>query len=162
MNDLKKMCSVVMDEIDKIADKGLTTSNLETAYKLIDMIKDIKTVEAMEEEYGDDDGYAMRYMDDASYARGRGRNAKRDAMGRYSRTDGMDGSYRGYRRGDERYSQAKMDYRQSRAGKQDVMDSLKEKMHDLKKELQDMSKDSDFPEERQEIDKYVQMLDRLM
>ena len=38
-----RMLEVICDEIDKIAEKGLTTGNLETAYKLIDMYKDSKT-----------------------------------------------------------------------------------------------------------------------
>lgn len=155
-----KMMNVICDEIDKIAEKGLTTSNLETAYKLIDMYKDLVTVDAMEE-----GGYSETMSYDGDYRggsmRGRGRNAKRDAMGRYS-NDGryMDG--RSY--ADERYSQAKMDYRYSKTGgsKQEVMESLKEKMTELKEELQGMSRDSDFPEERQMIDKYVEMLDRAM
>ena len=34
-----KMLDVICEEIDKIADKGLTTGNLDTAFKLIDMYK---------------------------------------------------------------------------------------------------------------------------
>lgn len=161
MNDMK-MLDVICDEIDKIADKGLSTSNLETAYKLIDMYKDLKTVQAMDEA-----GYSEEYEDmGTSMARGRGRYARRDSMGRYSRTGGgsmmYDGGMSDRSYADARYSQAKMDYRQSRAGKGDVMDSLNEKMRELKKELQDMSRESDFPEERQQIDKYVKMLDNVI
>lgn len=161
MNDMK-MLDAICDEIDKIADKGLSTSNLETAYKLIDMYKDLKTVQAMDEA-----GYSEEYDDmGISMARGRGRNARRDSMGRYSRTGGgsmmYDGGMSDRSYADARYSQAKMDYRQSRAGKSDVMDSLNEKMRELRNELKEMSKDSDFPEERQQIDKYVKMLDNVM
>lgn len=162
MADMMKLEERICDELEKIADKGLTTSNLETAYKLIDMYKDLKTVEAMEEEYPSEDysnrGYS-RYDGD-SMARGRMR-AKRDSMGRYSR-EGATYEDGGRSYADMRYSQAKMDYRNSKAGKHDVMDSLNEKMMELKKELQEMSKDSDFPEERQRIDKYVEMIDRVM
>lgn len=170
MGDMNKMMDVICDEIDKIAEKGLTTSNLETAYKLIDMYKDLRTVDAMEEAgYSETMAYenypmSMRGNDGSSYARGRGRNAKRDSIGRYSREgnnsydDGMSG--RSY--AEARYSQAKMDYRNSRAGKNDVMDSLNDKMRELRNELKEMSKDSDFPEERQTIDKYVKMLDSVM
>lgn len=172
MHDNMKMMNVICDELDKIAEKGLTTGNLETAYKLIDMYKDLVTVDAMEQggyseatfyEDGmipmDGGGVYSRadYMDGGrSMARGRGRYAKRDSMGRYS--NNMDGRSMA----DSMYSQAKMDYRNSRAGKEDVMTSLKEKMKELKNELKEMSRDSDFPEERKEIDKYVQMLDRVM
>lgn len=48
MYEMNRMCEVVTDELMKIADKGLTTSNIEVAYKLVDMYKDLKTVEAME------------------------------------------------------------------------------------------------------------------
>lgn len=159
--DAEKTKRMLCDEIEKITEKGLNTGNIEHMYKLIDMYKDMVTVEAMEE-----GAYSEEYDDmGTSMARGRGRYAKRDAMGRYSRAgrsynydDGMNG--RDY--AEARYSQAKMDYRNSRAGKSDVMDSLNVKMKELKKELEEMSRDSDFPEEREKIDKYVDMLNRLM
>lgn len=171
MADMSRMQERICDELDKIAEKGLTTSNLETAYKLIDMYKDLKTVEAMEEAgYSETmayENYPMSMaMDENSMARGRGRgrNAKRDRMGRYS-NDGMmydDGMMNSRNYAEARYSQAKMDYRNSRAGKQDVMGALDDKMRELRNELKEMSKDSDFPEERQQIDKYVNMLDKMM
>lgn len=176
MHDNMKMMNVICEELDKIADKGLTTGNLETAYKLIDMYKDLVTVDAMEQggyseatfyEDGmipmDGGGVYSRadYMGGESMARGRGRNARRDAMGRYS-NNSYANNMNGRSMADSMYSQAKMDYRNSRAGKDDVMSSLKEKMKELKNELKEMSRDSDFPEERKEIDKYVQMLDRVM
>ena len=37
-----KMMQNIHEELDKIAEKGLNTSNLETAYKLIDMWKEGK------------------------------------------------------------------------------------------------------------------------
>lgn len=40
-----KMMQNIHEELDKIAEKGLNTSNLETAYKLIDMWKDMENVE---------------------------------------------------------------------------------------------------------------------
>lgn len=155
-----KMMEVICDEIDKIADKGLSTSNIEIAYKLIDMYKDMKTVEAMDDYDGDSyNSYAMRYDND-SMARGRMR-AKRDSMGRYSR-EGATYEDGGKSYADMMYSKAKRDYRESRAGKSDVMDSLEEKMRELKDELKAMSRESDFPEERQKIDKYVKMLENVM
>ena len=40
-----KLMQNIKDELDKIAEKGLNTGNLETAYKLIDMLKDMENVE---------------------------------------------------------------------------------------------------------------------
>lgn len=86
---------MLCDELEEIAKKNeLTTNSLDVIYKSIDVIKDIATVEAMEQEYGySQDGYSGNYYprypmyaydDGNSYARGRGSNAKRDSMGRYS------------------------------------------------------------------------------
>lgn len=107
MDKMKKMCELIEMELGKIAEKGLTTSNLETAYKLIDMYKDLKNTEYWETkgEYYDtvlmemQGGYSERdyaMMDDDYAMRGR----KRDRMGRYSREDGMGGQ--SYARGGRR------------------------------------------------------------
>ena len=104
---------MLCDELEEIAKKGeLTSNNLEVIDKSIDIIKDIATIHAMEEEYptegySKDGGYSQGYYgrmpyymyddgmphDDHSYARGRGSDARRDSMGRYS---SMGRSYDGY------------------------------------------------------------------
>lgn len=111
MEKMKKLCELIETELGKIAEKGLTTSNLETAYKLVDMYKDLKNTEYWETkgEYYDtvlmemqggysEGGYAM--MDD-DYSMRRGQ--RRDNRGRYSRDDGMGGqSYARGRGGNNR------------------------------------------------------------
>ena len=99
-------------ELEQIADKReLTSNNLEIMDKVVDIIKDIETICAMRE--AGEDGYSemMPYymyddgMGGSSYARGRGRYAKRDSMGRYSSEGGYSnrydggGSYDSYARG---------------------------------------------------------------
>jgi len=99
MGDYKKLCDLLEREIDKEVAKGsLTPDSVRTLGAAIDIVKDVKTIEAMEEEYG---GYSGHYpnrgympyyaydmeMDGRSYA-----PRRRDSMGRYSRDDG--GSYR--------------------------------------------------------------------
>ena len=101
MKTMEKFCSIVEEELGKIAEKGLNTGNLETAYKLIDMYKDLKNTEywdiksdyymtVLEEMEG---GYSQRNhgMNDGYSERGR----KRDSMGRYSR-EGMEHSRNNY------------------------------------------------------------------
>lgn len=111
---------MLCDELEEIAKKKeLTSNSLEVLYKGIDILKDISTIKAMEQEYPDEgysgengysrDGYSRGYYgrmpyymyDDApmgmsqeggSYARGRGSNARRDSMGRYS-SDGRSYDY---------------------------------------------------------------------
>lgn len=116
MEKMKKLCELIETELQKIVDKGFTNTNIETAYKLVDMYKDIKNTEYWETKgeyydtvlmemqggYSQNDGYSM--MEDDYSMRGR----KRDRMGRYSREDGMGGqSYargRGGRDNRGRYS----------------------------------------------------------
>jgi hypothetical protein len=104
---------MLCDELEEIAKKKeLTTNSLEVLYKGIDILKDISTIKAMEQEYPDegysrDGGYSQGYygrmpyylyddmgmaQDGNSYARGRGANARRDSMGRYS-SDGRSYDY---------------------------------------------------------------------
>ena len=115
MEKMQKLCKIIEQELGKIAEKGLTTSNLETAYKLVDMYKDIKNTEYWETkgEYYDtvlmemQGGYSERdysMMDDDYSMRGR----KRDRMGRYSRDDGMGGQ--SYARDGRRGNQGRNQY----------------------------------------------------
>lgn len=103
--DIKDMLE---KELEQIADKReLTSNNLEITGKMVDIIKDIETICAMKE--ASEEGYSemMPYymydygMGGTSYARGRGRYAKRDSMGRYSSESGYSnrGSYDSYNRG---------------------------------------------------------------
>lgn len=189
MEKMEKLCKVIEQELDKIAEKGLTTSNLETAYKLIDMYKDLKNTEyweqkgeyyeyvlaEMQEGYSEG-GYAM--MDDEYSMRGR----KRDRMGRYSREDGMmrdgqsmarggrrDNRGRGYSMNDggysmyDRYMDSKQSYRanQSMDGKQRLMDSLEEYMDDFTEKIKEMHRDADTPEEREMISKFMSKLQNI-
>lgn len=119
----KKACN----ELEEYANKSkLSLQDWEAIHLLSDTVKNFNKNEMLEEESGYSEtrggrgrggrsSYAMggsSYDDDMMYSerRGRGRNAKRDSMGRYSSDDGMsyddyseESSYRGsrgYSRGD--------------------------------------------------------------
>lgn len=104
-------------ELGQIADKReLTSNNLEIMDKVVDIIKDIETICAMKEAREDGYSEAMPYYmydDGTSYARGRGRNARRDSMGRYSNESGYserDGaSYGSYERVGQRTGYSRED-----------------------------------------------------
>ena len=123
MHYLETLKKMLCKELEEIAGKGeLTAGSLETVHKLTDTIKNIDKIMMLEED--DEGGYSERggmwdasgVYGDHSYARGRGRYAKRDSRGRYSRDGGYsseggyssDGSYRsggnsyrgGYSRGE--------------------------------------------------------------
>lgn len=158
---MDKMCELIDKEIEKIADKGLSTSNLETAYKLIDMYKDLKTVEGMEDYTDDYSGNDM--MSGKHYVRGHySRTGEMDnSMRRMYSRDGMDNSMRNDAY--SRYSQAKRNYRYSKTdgNKQMIMDSLDDYMADMTEKLEDMLSDADTQEEQQMIQKYINKLRQL-
>lgn len=106
MNELYKVEDIVYKEIKTVTDNGKFRSReeIDNIYKLMDILKDIKCFEddgyseEMDRSYRGYDG--RRSYDSESY-RGRGRNARRDSMGRYA----SEGSYRG-----GRYSSGKQDF----------------------------------------------------
>lgn len=95
-DNLEQLCETVADEIsasnEKINAAGgkLTSGDVDYLDKLTHMLKSIKTTKAMidAEGYGWDDMPDGSSRTMASYRAGRGRNAKRDSMGRYSRDNG--------------------------------------------------------------------------
>ena len=111
MKHLEKLKEALCEELDKFGKSGdITVNSLEKIHKLTDTIKNIDKILMLEEEggYSETRGrmgipymHGSSYDDDMMYSerRGRGRNAKRDSMGRYS-SEG--GSYEGgssYERG---------------------------------------------------------------
>lgn len=118
MKHLEKLKEALCEELDKFAKSGdVTVNSLEKIHKLTDTIKNIDKIMALEESDGYSEargGRGSSYMHGSSYdddmmyseRRGRGRNAKRDSMGRYSSEGGS------YERGasyDDGYSRAKDD-----------------------------------------------------
>lgn len=134
---LYDLCEVISDEIEdsnekiRMAGGKLTAGDVDYIDKLTHALKSIKTTIAMEEA-GDEYSYADGNMTGGymggnrggSYARGsrgRGRNARRDSMGRYSRE-------RGYSRAEgvkEMLTQA-MDEAQTEREREAIKKALKE------------------------------------
>ena len=87
MEYIEKIKKMLCKELDEYAMKGkISGSDLDMIWKLTDTVKNLDKIEMLED--GDSyDGYSgMReypYISGSSYARGRGRYAKRDSMGRY-------------------------------------------------------------------------------
>ncbi len=112
MHKIKEMLMKELYEYEEKAKREgggkISAGDLETLHKLTDTVKNIDKIEMLEGEDGYSEAtdfmgegrmYGMSYNDGgSSYARGRGRNARRDSMGRYSREGGYSqegGSYRG-------------------------------------------------------------------
>ena len=140
MHDLKDLlCAELEDYAEKGKKSGkMSMGDLESIHKLTDTVKNILKIDMLEDEsgYSEDGAYmgegriygtsyddGMRRGGGYSYARGRGRYAKRDSMGRYSRDDGyMRRDGRGMRDG---YSRDE--------GKAYMMEQLEDMMEDAEK-----------------------------
>ena len=143
MEYIEKIKKMLCKELDEYAMKGkISGSDLDMIWKLTDTVKNLDKIEMLEDgdSYG---GYSeMReypYMGGSSYARGRGRYATRDSMGRYSSADRMI----------DDYSEARMDRRYSR---DDAKDHMMNK-------LGSMMEDAD-PNEREILKKCMRELER--
>jgi hypothetical protein len=131
MHKIKKM---LCKELEEYGDKkSLSSADVEMIHKLTDTVKNLDKIEMLE----GDDGYSETYpyyMGGSSYARGRGRNARRDSMGRYS--SDMGSSY-------DDYSEARMDRRYSRDDAKDhLMDKMGEMMTSANEEQREILKDA--------------------
>lgn len=90
--NLKKELYEFEDKIERNPHSKMSLQELQRANLASDTVKNLCKIEKLEESEGySEDG---TYMGEGriygtSYARGRGRNARRDRMGRYSSDDGM-------------------------------------------------------------------------
>lgn len=151
MKHLEELKEVVKRELEKFGKQGdISVSSLDKIHKLSDLYKNLCKIEMLEEEA--EGGYSearggnrggSSYDDDMMYSerRGRGRNAKRDSMGRYSSEGGSyesGSSYRGGSSYENGYSRAK----------DDMMMMLGEMMEDAS------------PKEREALKKCMRELER--
>ena len=148
MHKIKEMLMNELYEYEEKAKKmsggKLSQNEMDRIHKLTDTVKNIDKIEVLESEGGyseDTDFMGEGRMYGTSYARGRGRNARRDSMGRYSRYDGMhyDGGS-SYAMGGRGYSR----------------DDAKEHMMEKAEEMLEMATD---PKERRAIEKFMRELD---
>lgn len=140
MEDLKDLlCAELEDYAENGKKSGkMSMGDLDSIHKLTDTVKNILKIDMLEGESGySEDGaymgegriYGTSYDDGMrrgvgySYARGRGRYAKRDSMGRYSRDDG-------YMRRDGR---SMRDGYSRDDGKAYMMEQLEDMMEDAEK-----------------------------
>ena len=157
MHKIKEMLMNELYEYEEKAKKmpngKISQSEIDRIHKLTDTIKNICKIDALDGEEGySDDGHYMGEgrIYGTSYARGRGRNARRDRMGRYSSDDGMSyeggqggrGGNMGGNRGGSSYD---MSY-----------DGAKEHLMDKAEEMLEMTHD---PKERRAIEKFMRELE---
>lgn len=76
---LDRLCENIEAELNTISDRGLNSSNMESAYKLLDMYKNCKKIEYMKQEGSYQRGYSEQYSEGRNYGRD---NYGRDNYGR--------------------------------------------------------------------------------
>lgn len=159
MHSIKK---TFMNEIYEFEEKmkknpnaKATAQEVDRIHKLTDTVKNIDKIEMLESEGGySEDGhymgegriYGTSYGDGSSYAggsyaRGRGRNARRDSMGRYSREGG--------------YSENDMMY--ARDGR--MRGGYSRDGGDMRERLEEMMNEATDPKEREAIKRCMRELD---
>lgn len=168
-------------ELKAIEEKGLTSSNLDNAYKLVEIMKGVDKIEMMQDggEYSRD-GYS-RDMEDYSRERGGySRNGDYSREGNYSNDYDNGNSYRrgrnqrngqymhrpNYSRlsGDDtdmdEYRSRKMEYSNSRddGTKNRMLDALEDFMSGVHGMMKQMFKDADCREEREIIQNWARKI----
>lgn len=158
---MHKIKEKLMDELYQIEDRmkknsggTLSTQDIEKIQKLTDSVKNIDKIEMLEEGVGySEENYYMgegrlygtSYDDGMSYARGRGRNAKRDSRGRYS-SDGM-------------YYDDDMSYARGGRGMNNRGYSRDEATDQLVRKARKMLDEAESEQERRTIRQFMQMLE---
>ena len=151
MKHLEKLKEALCEELDKFGKSGdITVNSLDKIHRLTDTIKNIDKIMMLEESEGYSEERGRTHMGGSSYdddimyseRRGRGRNAKRDSMGRYS-SDG--GSYDGD------------DYSERRTGRGYSRDEATDWMMTR---LGEMMSETDDPKQRETLKKCMRELER--
>ena len=171
---MHKIKEKLMDELYEVEDKmkkasggKVSAGDLEYIHKLTDTIKNIDKIEMLEEGGGyseesnwmaDGRMHGTSYDDGMSYARGRGRNAKRDSMGRYSREGGSYDDDMSYERGSS-YT------RDGRGGNRGGMSNRRggysraDAKEEMIEKLEDMMHDAESPKEREAIKRCIMQIE---
>lgn len=148
-------------ELKAIEEKGLTSSNLDNAYKLVEIMKGVDKIEMMQDGEGgysrDREDYSRnRYSRDDydngnSYRRGRNqRTGEYMHRPNYSRLSGDEDDM-------ERYKEMKKQYSNARDGesKGKMLDALEDFMCGVSSMVKQICRDADCREEREIVKKYA-------
>lgn len=167
-------------ELKAIEEKGLTSSNLDNAYKLVEIMKGVDKIEMMQdggeysrdgysqgmEDYSRDGGYGGGNSRDRGYSRDNYDNGNSYRRGRNQRTGEYMHRPSHYSRlsGDDtdmdEYRSRKMEYSNSRddGTKNRMLDALEDFMSGVHGMMKQMFKDADCREEREIIQNWARKI----
>ena len=165
-------------ELKAIEEKGLTSSNLDNAYKLVEIMKGVDKINIMEEggsysrdgysrdmeDYSRDGGYGGgnsrnrysrdNYDNENSYRRGRNqRTGEYMHRPNYSRLSGDDTDM-------DEYRSRKMEYSNSRdeGSKERMLNALEDFMSGVHGMIKQLTRDADCKEEREIVMRHIRQM----
>jgi hypothetical protein len=151
MNGIKE---VVEQQLNVLKQSGINTSNLDYAYKLVDIHKDIEN-----EEYWKVKEDVMRYREYGRYSDGSYGRRGRDSRGRYTgnypedRIDEMYMNYQAYSEGKDAYGRSG-----NYSAKEDSMMCLEHMLESMVDFVKMLKEEANSQEEMELIRKYVHKL----
>lgn len=165
-------------ELKAIEEKGLTSSNLDNAYKLVEIMKGVDKIEMMQDsgeysrdgysrdmedysrerggysrngDYSREGNYSNDYDNGNSYRRGRNqRNGQYMHRPNYSRLSGEDTDMDEYRNRKREYSNSRDDMTKNK-----MLDALEDFMCGVSSMVKQICRDADCREEREIVKKYA-------
>lgn len=154
-------------ELREIEEKGLSKSNIENAYMLVEIMKGVDKIEMMQdggererysrdgEDYSRDRGYSRDNYDNGnSYRRGRNqRTGEYMHRPNYSRLSGDDTDMDEYRNRKREYSNSR-----DEGSKERMLDALEGVMSGICNLVKQMYKDSDTREEREVLQSWARKI----
>ena len=147
---IKKLC----EYIEKVGTMNLDATDIDYFYKVVDIYKDLKEVESMNNGYGNYGNYGeynRSYGEYNEYGR-RGVDSRYRA-GKYM--DGMRGSY-------EAYEDARNEYNRGNYGaKEDGLKELEYMMHAAMKFIKMVKEEATSPEEQEIVRKHIMKISEM-
>lgn len=155
-------------ELKAIEEKGLTSSNLDNAYKLVEIMKGVDKINMMEEgggysrdgysrdmeDYSREGNYSNDYDNGNSYRRGRSATTGRYVhRPNYSRLSGDDTDMDEYRNRKREYSNSR-----DEGSKERMLNALEDFMSGVHGMIKQLTRDADCKEEREIVMRHIRQM----
>lgn len=137
-NTQSRIYEMLNRALDKLSDEQLTSSSLDSIFKIVNSLYKLEKMGNEGQEYSLD------------YSGARGRSARRDSMGRYAREGGMSNNSYGNNSYDNSYN--------SYDGSYDGYSGHNKE--ELKMELENLMQDAKEPQLKQMMQKWIKELER--
>lgn len=147
---MNELCRKVEKELENIGEKGITSSNLDTAYKLIDIFKDIKEAEYYKKMTGDTYDAKRSYMDTHD-------DWHRE---RYPLDDRNERYMERMREGVYTYNEGKRDYRNGDS-KSKMIEGVEMTMNAIVNFVEFMNDFAESSQEKEIVRKYIEKLKKI-